>query len=121
MNKKQGISIVLVSFLLGGCTVAPKPSAEKAPAAVPAAGKTSRTEKPATPAKPVISDAEMQYVKALREPDKKKRNELFKAARKALMENLSGHAAFRTKEEEEKWKARQKEKRDELKAAKAGA
>ena len=45
----------------------------------------------------------------------------YKAARKALMENLSGHAAFRTKEEEEKWKTRQKEKRDELKAAKAGA
>ena len=85
MNRHQGISIILVSFLLGGCTVAPKPSAEKAPAAVPAAGKTSRTEKPATPAKPVISDAEMQYVKALREPDKKKRNELFKAARKALL------------------------------------
>ena len=45
----------------------------------------------------------------------------YKTARKILMENLSGHAAFRTKEEEEKWKARQKEKRDELKAAKAGA
>ena len=49
------------------------------------------------------------------------RGDEYKAARKALMENLSGHAAFRTKEEEEKWKARQKEKRDELKAAKAGA
>lgn len=45
----------------------------------------------------------------------------YKTARRVLMENLSGHAAFRTKEEEEKWKARQKEKRDELKAAKAGA
>ena len=49
------------------------------------------------------------------------RGDEYKAARKALMKNLSGHAAFRTKEEEEKWKARQKEKRDELKAAKAGA
>ena len=49
------------------------------------------------------------------------RGDEYKAARKALMENLSGHAAFRTKEEEEKWKARQKEKRDELKVAKAGA
>ncbi len=49
------------------------------------------------------------------------RGDEYKVARKTLMENLSGHAAFRTKEEEEKWKARQKEKRDELKAAKAGA
>ena len=88
MNKHQGISIILMSFLLGGCTVAPKPSAEKAPAAVPAAKKQNRTAKPAAPApqaKPVISDAEMQYVKALREPDKKKRIELFKSARKALL------------------------------------
>ncbi len=43
----------------------------------------------------------------------------FKTSRKILMENLSGHSAFRTKDEEERWKARQKEKREELKAAKA--
>ena len=43
----------------------------------------------------------------------------YKTARKLLMENLSGHAAFRTKAEEEKWKANQKAKREELKAAKA--
>jgi hypothetical protein len=43
----------------------------------------------------------------------------FKTSRKILMENLSGHTAFRTKEEETRWKARQKEKREELKAAKA--
>ena len=43
----------------------------------------------------------------------------FKTSRKILLENLSGHTAFRTKEEEAKWKARQKEKREELKAAKA--
>lgn len=43
----------------------------------------------------------------------------YKTTRKVLMENLSGHTAFRTKAEEEKWKARQKAKRDELKAAKA--
>ncbi len=42
----------------------------------------------------------------------------YKTARKLLMENLSGHAAFRTKAEEEKWKANQKAKREELKAAK---
>ena len=45
----------------------------------------------------------------------------YKTTRKVLMENLSGHTAFRTKAEEEKWKARQKAKRDELKAAKAAA
>ncbi len=43
----------------------------------------------------------------------------FKSSRKILMENLSGHTAFRTKEEEVRWKAKQKEKREELKASKA--
>ena len=45
----------------------------------------------------------------------------YKVSRKTLMENLSGHTAFRTKDEEDRWKARQKEKREELKAAKAAA
>ncbi len=45
----------------------------------------------------------------------------YKASRKILMENLSGHTAFRTQDEETRWKARQKEKRDELRAAKAAA
>ena len=45
----------------------------------------------------------------------------FKETRRILMENLSGHTAFRTKAEEEKWKARQQEKREALKAAKAAA
>lgn len=43
----------------------------------------------------------------------------YKADRKILMENLTGHVAFRTKTDEEKWKARQQEKRDALRAAKA--
>ena len=41
----------------------------------------------------------------------------FKKERKVLMRNLSGHSAFHTKEEEERWKKRQAEKRE---AAKAG-
>ena len=45
--------------------------------------------------------------------------EEYKADRKILMENLSGHVAFRTKADEEKWKARQQEKREALRAAKA--
>lgn len=45
----------------------------------------------------------------------------YKVSRKILMENLSGHTAFRTKDEEVRWKARQKEKREELKAAKAAS
>ena len=45
----------------------------------------------------------------------------YKTTRKVLMQNLSGHTAFRTKAEEEKWKARQQAKRDELRAAKAAA
>ena len=43
----------------------------------------------------------------------------FKSDRKALIANLSGHCAFRTHAEEEKWKKRQAEKREALKAAKA--
>lgn len=42
----------------------------------------------------------------------------FKETRKILMENLSGHAAFRTDEEAQKFLAREKAKRDALKAAK---
>ena len=42
----------------------------------------------------------------------------YKAERKILMEHLSGHAAFRTKADEEKWKARQQAKKLALKAAK---
>ena len=37
------------------------------------------------------------------------------------MENLSGHAAFRTDEEAQKFLAREKAKRDALKAAKLAA
>ena len=47
--------------------------------------------------------------------------EVYKADRKILMENLTGHVAFRTPADEAKWKARQQEKRDELRAAKAAA
>ena len=45
----------------------------------------------------------------------------FKQTRKILMENLSGHAAFRTNEEAEKFREREKAKRDALKAAKLAA
>ena len=44
-----------------------------------------------------------------------------KETRKILMENLSGHAAFRTDEEAQKFLAREKAKRDALKAAKQAA
>ena len=42
----------------------------------------------------------------------------YKAERKILMEHLSGHAAFRTPADEEKWKARQQAKKNALKTAK---
>ena len=45
----------------------------------------------------------------------------FKETRKILMENLSGHAAFRTDEEAQKFLAREKAKRDAPKAAKQAA
>ena len=44
-----------------------------------------------------------------------------KAARKILLCNLSGHAAFRNKAEEEKFKVNQKAKRDAAKAAQQAA
>lgn len=45
----------------------------------------------------------------------------YKQTRKLLMENLDGNSAFRTEEDAEKFKAKEKEKRDALKAAKAAA
>lgn len=45
----------------------------------------------------------------------------FKETRKILMEKLSGHAAFRTDEEAQKFLAREKAKRDALKVAKQAA
>lgn len=42
----------------------------------------------------------------------------YKEDRRILMEHLSGHTAFRTKADEEKWKARQQAKKLALKAAK---
>ena len=45
----------------------------------------------------------------------------FKETRRILMKNLTGHAAFRTDEEAQKFLAREKAKRDALKAAKQAA
>ncbi len=45
----------------------------------------------------------------------------YKMERKLLMKNLSGHAAFRTKADEDKWKARQQVKKEALRAAKTKA
>ena len=45
----------------------------------------------------------------------------FKETRKILMEKLSGHAAFRTDEEAQKFLAKEKAKRDALKATKQAA
>ena len=41
----------------------------------------------------------------------------YKTTRKILMENLSGHSAFRTEAEKERWTQRQAEKRDAARAA----
>ena len=43
----------------------------------------------------------------------------YKEERRILMERLSGHAAFRTEADKERWQVRQNEKRDALRAAKA--
>ena len=42
----------------------------------------------------------------------------YSADRKRLLENLTGHTAFRDEGERERWTARQKERRDALKAKK---
>ena len=60
-------------------TAAKSKAGEKSVKADAKAGKASG------PVKTAISEAEMMYVKALREPNKNKRDELFKAARKALL------------------------------------
>lgn len=44
-----------------------------------------------------------------------------KTIRKLLMQNLTGHAAFRTKEDAEKFRVKEKAKRDALKVAKQAA
>ncbi|MBE6371508.1 MAG: hypothetical protein E7055_05490 [Lentisphaerae bacterium] len=89
---KKFISLLLLSSLLGGCTsVDSRQSSEKTnTAAKSKAGEKSvkadaKTGKTSGTVKTAISEAEMMYVKALREPNKIKRNELFKAARKALL------------------------------------
>ena len=43
----------------------------------------------------------------------------FKADRKRLMENLSGHTAFRNDEERKRWEAKQKAMREGAKAEQA--
>ena len=45
----------------------------------------------------------------------------YKEDRKRLMANLTGHTAFRSEEEKERWTAKQAAKRDALRAAKATA
>lgn len=42
----------------------------------------------------------------------------YKDERRILMKNLSGHCAFRTEEDKERWQQKQNEKRDALKAMK---
>lgn len=45
----------------------------------------------------------------------------YKAERNILYRNLSGHTAFRTAKDEEKWKARQAAKKEELRSGKEGS
>ena len=45
----------------------------------------------------------------------------YKAERNILYRNLSGHTAFRTAKDEEKWKARQAAKKEELRASQEGS
>ena len=45
----------------------------------------------------------------------------YKEDRRVLMENLTGHSAFRTEADKERWMKRQAEKKEALKAAKAEA
>ena len=76
MSFKTVCSVVLLAVLLTGCRSGSKNDPEKKDVKTPTAGKKAGDQ--------TVSDAEMQYVKALREPDKTKREALFKAARLAL-------------------------------------
>ena len=86
------LSVILLSSLLCSCTSVCSQSGKTDKPAD--AGKNSQAVKP-TASEPLISDAEMQYVKALREPDKTKRNELFKTARKALLDEAENKQNYK--------------------------
>ena len=72
---------IVFSSLLAGCMGT---GGKAAPQQDRQENKTADSAK-AEPDRNTVSDAELQYVKALRETDKTKRDELFKAARKALL------------------------------------
>ena len=76
MSFKTVSSVVLLAVLLTGCLTGSKNNPEQKDVKTPTAGKKA--------GEATVSDAEMQYVKALRESDKTKREALFKAARLAL-------------------------------------
>ena len=107
MRFEFSIPVFSLSLLLAACAPKspemPAPQMKKEPVAAPAKKPSEAVKpvpapakKPAGVVKPVpaeeksgpgedpISDAEMLYIKALREPDKIKRHEMFKVARKAL-------------------------------------
>ena len=74
-------SAFMLTVLLSACTAA-KPAPEPKSASSGAA----QTE---TETKSAVSEAELQYVKALREVDKNKRDGMFKAVRRALLEEAA--------------------------------
>ena len=85
------LSAALLLTWLSACTGGPV-VAEKEREPVPAPQKDNAAS---DSMKSTVSEAEMQYVKALREPDRAKRKELFQAARKALLEEAEKNANYK--------------------------
>jgi|GEM_PF-3024028 len=92
MKNRMYFAAVLLTLLLSACSSGVSKAEMAKKETVPPVQKVQKkTEKAAVPA---ISEAELQYVKALREPDKVKRFELYKAARKALLDEAEkNHSA----------------------------
>ncbi len=91
MKTRMYFAAVLLTAMLSACTSSQPETPEK-PEKEPAPPVEQKKETAATAS--TVSEAELQYVKALREPDKVKRFEMYKAARQALLEEAEkNHSA----------------------------
>ena len=84
MRLKECVLPGLLGVLLTGCAVSRTEVPSKPE--VKTSGEQAEAGKKAEDGKPSVSAAELLYVKALREPDKAKRIEMFKSARRALLD-----------------------------------
>lgn len=90
MRRSVFSAAVLLTSMLAACTVSPRTE----PAEKEAVRPLQQNGKTPSGSEPLVSEAELLYVKALREPDKIRRFDLYKAARAALLEEAEkNHSA----------------------------